>query len=125
GGGGDHSGFDSYLAEINRLTNPRQLLGRLLSGKRILWVDPKLASNIFGMEFLEDAAAAAGGATSIDQVPSVDEALGRLADLGADLVVTHWGQGLGSDGSSIAEELLRQMRARSLEAPLVVFASGA
>lgn len=124
GDGGDHSGFDAFLAEIHRLTDPRQLLGRILSGKRILWVDPSVTSNVFGMGFLEAAATEAGGSTAIDEVASVEAALAEIETGGADLVVTRWGHGSGPDGQSSAEHLLGQIRARNLPAPVIVFASG-
>jgi hypothetical protein len=122
-GGGDYSGFDRYLEALYLNTNPRLLLGKLLAGKRIVWVDPSDRSPQFGMRFLEEAAASAGNATSIDQVPTADEGL-TLASHGADLIVTHWGHGLGPSGGSVAEYLVRQVRARGIEVPVMVFASG-
>lgn len=119
----DYSGFDRYLEAMYLATNPRLVLGKMLAGKRIVWVDPSDRSPQFGMRFLRDAAESAGKATSIDQVASAEEGL-SMATERADLILTHWGHGLGPDGGSVAEYLLRQVRTRDLEVPTMVFASG-
>ena len=75
------------------------------------------------MRFLRQATQSAGGTTSIVQVSTADEGLSQ-AGHGADLIVTHWGHGLGPSGESTAEYLLKEVRARGIEAPVMVFASG-
>lgn len=76
-GGSDYSGFDAYLAEIHDRTNPRQILARLVEGRRIVWV----GEDHLGLRFLREAAGSAGGTTSIE---TLDEPVEH-----ADLTVIH------------------------------------
>jgi len=133
----DFSGFDSHLGFIHEQTNPTRHLGRLLAGKRILWVDAAPDNNTAGMRFLLDAAQGAAQAPSaapcsIEQIRSCAEAVAVMAELkpaSPDLVITQWGhQGACDDSGSelpVAERLLLDMRHQDLFAPVIVFASGA
>ncbi len=120
----DYRGFDDTLAVIHELTNPTRTLGRLLHGKRIVWIDP--ASDLVGpgMEFLEQAASSSGADATIDRFDNVDEALDSIEADGTDLVVTRWGHGRAPGGGSTAEHVLGEVRRRNLHAPVLVFASG-
>ena len=122
-----HLGFDQFLEDLWLRTNPTALLGRAVAGKRILWIDPNTVTGDVhrGMEFLETAAATADATTPITRVATVAEGLQHLRLNTWDLVVTHWGHGLGSTSEeSAAEHLLRSMRSDELEAPVIIFAGG-
>ena len=122
GDGTDFSGFDDYLEELHRQTNPRLLLGSLLTGKRIIWIDKSDHSSEWGMRFLRNAAESAGGAASIVHVKEAEDGL-ALAEQATDLIITHWGHTLGPDRQSAAEHVLTQIRERNLGVPTFVFAS--
>ena len=122
--GRDFSGFDDYLDEIHRNTNPRLLLGDLLTDKMIIWIDLNDHSSEWGMRFLRQAAESADGTASIVHLRDSEEGV-KLAAEGADLVITYWGHGLGPDGQAAGEHVMSQIRERHLEVPVVVFASGA
>jgi DNA-binding NarL/FixJ family response regulator len=74
-----------------------------------------------GMQFLESAAK---GAAQIDRFDSAVDAVNAAAENDFDLIVTRWGHGEGSTGEAVAVELLKEIRARDVRAPVVVFASG-
>lgn len=117
-------GFDDVLRRLHDATNPAMLLGQILAGKRIVWIDPKPAEVDLGMRFLQDAARSAGTPAGIDRFDSARDALDSIAAEGADLVVTQWGHGLGPDGTSVGEHVLGEIRRRDLRTPVMVFASG-
>jgi hypothetical protein len=126
-GGGRHEGFDEYLQEMHRRTNPAAQLGRAIAGKRILWVDPNdYSSDVeHGMRLLEEAARLAGGRTAIAQVPTAEEGFATLAERGWDLLITHWGYGQApAPFQSVGERVLTHVRRSGLPVPAVVFASG-
>lgn len=127
--GDQHEGFDRWLAAVHAETNPSQLLGRKLSGKRILWNDPKPANNVYGDLFLRRAAESAPGADcQIDKVPSWEAAVEALSEQRYDLVLTHWGWQKATTRSGepcpVGERLLVEMRGRDLRAPVIVMSTG-
>jgi SIR2-like domain len=122
-GGTDFTGFDGYLEELYRQTNPKFILGGLLNETRIIWIDRSDRSNEYGMRFLQEAAAAAGGGSEILHARSPDEGL-ELASVDGDLVITHWGHGFGPEGGSVGEYVLGEIHRRAIETPVIVFSSG-
>ncbi len=120
----DFEAFDEALASLHRMTDPTRTLGSLLSGARIVWIDPAAQLVGFGMDFLERAVASTGGEATIDRFDRVDKALASVESDGADLIVTRWGHQKGPEGQSTAEYVLSATRARDLRSPVVVFASG-
>jgi hypothetical protein len=120
--GGDHSGFDRWLAALHEATNPVQRLGRLLARRRILWVDPHPDNNDAGFRFLRRVAHESGeDACEIVEVPDAAQAIARLgsdaaAAPGFDLVITHWGA-----VERTAERLLGALRTHERRPPVVVF----
>ena len=80
------------------------------------------------MQFLKEAAQGAENPCQIDQPLTWEEGVERLRASGADLVLTHWGHANATDKAgqpcSVAEQLLVEMRAQDLRAPVIVFASG-
>jgi len=114
-GGADWSGFERILRQLHDATNPRALLGKAISGRRLVWVDSDPDDTSYGAKLLADAAEGTGGATRVDQVRSVEEATELLRSPGADLVIVD---------RPLAERLLTTMRAEDLRAPVVVFARG-
>ena len=120
--GDDFTGFDDFLGDLHAATNPTALLGGLLSGARILWVDPDEASIDHGMQFLENAAS---GRASIERFDTPRAAIDAASEAKTDLIVTRWGHGQGAGGEPAAIELLNGLRQRAVQAPVVVFASGA
>jgi CheY-like chemotaxis protein len=127
-GGTDFSGFDAYLCAIHRVTNPSAILGRLLLGRRLMWVDPQPTNNSPGKRVLEGAARTVDATgCRIDQVSSWEQAVAALSAEHFDLVITHWGHDLGSLGTrrmAAAERLLEVMHAQALHVPVIVFATG-
>jgi CheY-like chemotaxis protein len=114
-GGTDWSGFERVLRELHDATNPRALLGRAISGRRLVWADSEPDDTSYGAKLLGDAAEGTRGTTRVDQVRSVEEAAELLRSSGADLVIVD---------RPLAEGLLTTMRAEDLRAPVVVFARG-
>jgi transcriptional regulator with XRE-family HTH domain len=134
GGGRDFSGFDRWLGAIHDATNPLLRFARYLERKRILWVDPHPENNEIAFEYLRDAAAAAGRAsTALVPVPTADAGLGQIEQAASrepfDLAITHWGEGAARDDAGrrvpAAVRLLTGIRARDLRCPVVVFAGSA
>ncbi len=127
---GNFSGFDDYLEGIYNLTNPQLHLGGVLSGRRILWVDPQRENNEFGIDYLRAAAKAGLRPCIIDTAASWEDAIEDLGRQGTetDLVLTHWGHGRAIDkigrGCAVAERLLSEIRQRDVRVPVIVFASG-
>jgi CheY-like chemotaxis protein len=124
----NYTGFDAILEELHERTNPSLRLSRLLAGRRILWVIR--ADYDDGGRFLRvfDRLRATNRTERVRIVRTPDASAGIAAleqarERGAtfDLVITHWG-GSGPGGPT-AVQLLRQMRSRRLETPVVVFAS--
>jgi hypothetical protein len=123
---GDYSGFDRWLEALHLATNPTRRLGQLLSGRHILWIDAEPRNNDFGMRFLKGAAEGAERPCEIVQVETWEEGVEQLEGQTWDLVLSHWGhaRGGGEEAApvSVAQRLLREMRSRGLEAPVIVFA---
>lgn len=124
----DFAGFDRWLEALWRATAVEPRFGRMLAGRRLLWVDPHPANNQAGFRFLQRAAHAHDhGVVPLQTVPDAAAALDTLAEQSfgpRDLVVTHWGvDAERATGTSAAEALLRGMRARDLRTPVVLFAA--
>jgi hypothetical protein len=125
--GEDFSGFDTYLEMLYRETNPQSYLGRLLSGRRIVWLDPRPQNNVLGMEYLQQATAGQQPPCRIDLVRTWEEALVHLKppEPSTDLVITHWGYGRATDSSGVAcstaERLLFEIRRQDVRVPVIVF----
>ena len=118
GPGNSHDEFDLILQQIHDQTNPFRQLGRLIAGRRIVWLDPSPSNNLFGMELLRHAANLVTGSAEITQVASVDQAVEALQSP-TDLVISHWGR--RNEPGSTAEDLLIAVRSQGLEAPVVIF----
>jgi hypothetical protein len=123
-GGTDFSGFDRILEAIFKRTSPVVQFGKLLEGKRILWVDPHPENNTPATDgLLVDAAREAGHpGAEVVSVPSAEDALDVLRRMdhdreSVDLVITHWGR-----VEHTAEQLLGAIRTSDLRVPLIVFA---
>lgn len=127
-----YAGFERILQAIHDRTNTTYRFAQLTSGKRILWVDsnPSNQSELYG--FIARAGKL-GGVTgcTIDEARHADEGIALMEKAGAgnapfDLVITHWGHRGAKDGAGrkipVAERLLREMRARDLCVPLLIFA---
>jgi len=130
--GRDHSGFDRILRSIYGLTYPVHRLGRAMAGRRLLWLDPNPHNNDLGRRLLAAAVSELHGgprevAEHLVEVETVAAAIRELAARPFDLVISHWGHGLGAGGGSNAEALLRwisEVRSRGTSLPpVVVFAS--
>jgi len=130
--GRDHSGFDRLLAQIYAETNPIHRLGQLLKGRRLMWFDPSPANNELGRRLLTEAVrdvegtGVGPGNDVLLDVADLAEAIRRLDEAPPfDLVISHWGHGLGPDGSPNGEALLRAAAARRAQgkgtAPIVIF----
>lgn len=123
----DHAPFDGFLERLYGQTSPLFHLGRLLGGRRILWLDPYPGSTEEGIELLRRAAGLAEAGFALTEVADLPSAMAALHDADAaddpfDLVISHWGHGEGA--LSKAEQLLASMRTAALGAPVIVFASG-
>mgnify|MGYP002629497303 CR=1 FL=1 len=127
-GARDFEGFDRYLEALWRATAVDPRFGKLLSGRRVLWVDSHPDNNEAGFRFLARAAEAHHQTKSrLRTALDADAALALMAAEGFgdhDLVVTHWGvDAEHATGQSTAERLLRGMRHADLTVPTVLFAS--
>jgi transcriptional regulator with XRE-family HTH domain/CheY-like chemotaxis protein len=128
-GGTDHSGFDEYLAEIHRRTNPLLRFARRLQSKRILWVDPHPQNNEPAFAQLAQAAQESGVEACLTTAGSAQEGLSQLqqSSPGFDLVITHWGEDAAVDANGqpipTAIRLLTGIRDHDLRCPVIVFAS--
>lgn len=129
-----HGGFDRILGSIRARTDPVYRFGRMVAGKRILWVDRSPANNAPVYRFLRRAA---GVVVSSDEC-RIDEALdaeaairtiAAAADSGEhfDLVISHWGHGLAVDSAgekgSVARSLLSQIHTCDLRVPVLIFST--
>jgi hypothetical protein len=118
-----YSGFDEYLKAIHAKTAPARILGDLLNGKRLLWLDPKPDNNLYGKKVIDETADMGCEIVELSD-PSV--ALDHLKDGSFDLVISHWG-GLAKDASGklrpTAVQLLDGIRKRDIEVPVIIFAS--
>lgn len=118
-GNQDHGYLDTFLEELHAKTAPKQVMGRRLKDKRILWVDLNDHHNTRGAA---DLAAAAHGLLTIDLAKSPENALERLATQKYDLVISRWGHQHG--GPSDAIRLLDGIRTSHHHVPVVIFSSG-
>ena len=127
GGDRGHAGFDDVLKAIYENTSASHHFGRLIDGKRILWLDPHPENNSHIAGYLDLAKESLGELASthaIVPVIDVESALralraGQVSDA-FDLVITHWGS---NQGLSNAEKLLTAMRREDLRCPVIVFAA--
>ena len=121
---GDHSCFQTILEEMSTKTDPAMIATRLLSGRKIVWFDPKPGRNQIGVEMLSKHM----GAETVAQATSLSTAKDTLLSDDVDLLITHWGNDLAPspDGGreSNALSLLRFVKSNKLEVPVLVFASG-
>ena len=115
---GGHSGFDDILGAVHAVTDPFHKLGRIVNGRRIVWLDPTSENNVFGVQLLKEGLQSMDGRASVIEVGTVEEAL-KTIKTGADLVITHWGW--RREPGSTAEDLLQSMRSEDLRAPVLVF----
>lgn len=122
------AGFDVLLKELHERTNPSLRLSRMLAGKRLLWViRPDYDDNGQLLRMFERLGAInRTERCRIDRKPDAETGVAALEQARArgskiDLVITHWGQ--PSRGGPTAIKLLRQMRSRGLETPVVIFAA--
>jgi CheY-like chemotaxis protein len=100
--------------------------GRLLEGKRILWIDRNPENNTPATKgLLVEAAREAGNlGAEVVEVRTVDQGVEMLRQAQAnegppfDLVISHWGREWNA-----AEQLLREIRRRELEVPTLIFAA--
>jgi len=131
-GGFDHSGFDTILRAIYSQTYPVHRLGRAMAGRRMLWLDPNPHNNDLGRRLLAAAVGELHGgprevAEHLVEVETIAAAIEELQGHPFDLVISHWGHGLGAGGHSNAEELLRWISKHRAQGtalpPVVVFAS--
>ncbi len=129
-GRSDYRGFDAILQAIWQRAAILPRFGRLLEGKRLLWLDPNPHNNDAGYRFLKRASGSIGreqvhAITSVATVDRAISALGRPARPAFDLVLTHWGWRCATDdeGNRVpnAVRLLQQLRAHDVRCPVVVF----
>jgi hypothetical protein len=123
-GNTDFSGFDRTLESLHDATNPLVQFGRLIAGRRILWVDPAPGNNRLVTEEIFPLATKKAGAalchvTFVDNAARAVDVLGDGGDW--DLVVSHWGH--ASTGGPTALQLLAHIRAHDVQVPLLVFAT--
>lgn len=127
-----HRGFDEILSAIHQRTDPVLRFARMTRDKRLLWVDDTPANKFAVYAFLQRAARLAGtSGYPIDEARTAVEALARLGDATTnhayDLIITHWGHGRARDADgqriSTAERLLRDMRARDIRCPVLIFST--
>ena len=118
-----YSGFDEYLKTIHGKTAPARILGDLLNGKKLLWLDPEPDNNLYGKKVINKSA---DMGCEIVELPDPSVALDHLKDGSFDLVISHWG-GLAKDASGklhpTAVQLLDGIRKRDIEVPVIIFAS--
>ena len=97
-----------------------------------MWFDPSPANNELGRRLLTEAVrdvegtGVGPGNDVLLDVADLAEAIRRLDEAPPfDLVISHWGHGLGPDGSPNGEALLRAAAARRAQgketAPIVIF----
>jgi len=116
-----HASFDAFLRDVYERTNGERVLGSLLSGKRILWMDPAKGRNSGQVEVLSDAAR---DPNLVLQVSNPAEAVAAMknADRPFDLVLTHFGYD-ETIGKAAVEVLLHDMGMAEVRAPVIVFAT--
>lgn len=126
----DFLGFDEVLRDLHEQSNPLFHFGRLLQGRRMLWVDPLPENNTGVALFFSQTRKLAGACIEDFTLDIATTAAQGLAFLeGArerpyDLLLTHWGDGQGRGGQcSTAEELLLEMRRRDLRSPVLIFST--
>ena len=110
------------------ITNPLVRFGDLLTGRRILWLDPHPQNNGFAYSFVQEAAMESGRAAPVvSEVATADDALREIAANSYDLVLSHWGAGAGHDTSGepspAAVQLLQGIRPTNARVPVIIFAS--
>jgi hypothetical protein len=120
----DFSGFDRMLEAIHDLTSPAMRYRAALSGKRLLWVDPRFEDNFrWAHEYFDMRS----GHEMLDLVRTADEAVARLERPDArpyDLAICFWGDDAES-ATSPAVALLRALRSQERGVPVIVFAEHA
>ena len=124
-GGKDYSGFDRILERIHSLTSPEMRYRTRLAGKRLLWVDPRWETTF---QWAHDYFDMRHGQEVLDLVRTAEEALEHLArstgdGRAYDLAVCFWGDDLPHDAREpLALELMREIRARGIRLPVIIFA---
>lgn len=119
-----HMGFDHLLKALYDRTNPVAELARLLTRKRVLWLDKHPENNETAREMLLQMVPRHLGPDSEVEIVEHRDVQGAMAALVAghwDLVLTHWGEGDAGPGKSNAEALLEGIRARNVKVPVIVF----
>jgi len=134
---GDHSGFDAVLKAIHDRANPAVRFGRLLAGKRILWLDRQASryDHHAVLDFLQTAAKSGEvHPAEIEHAYEHEAAIDGIekrqkSGKPFDLVITRWGHGEssseGGKKTSIGVRLLSEVRRRNLLVPVIVFAGAA
>ena len=119
----DFTDFDRYLEALYRETNPLPRFEKILSNRRILWLDEHAENNEAGIEFLQRAGATHDSITLAQTPADAVRGLERAQASGApfDLAITHWGMNLKPDPAAVS--LLKEVRRRDLRTPVIVFAS--
>ena len=117
--GSNHSEFDRLLETLAEATSPTAALARVVHGRRVLWSDYNMQWNAWGVELLEKA-----GATVVKS-KTADEALAIAAAAANegrpfDLILTRYGH-----AELHARTILEATGVGRIEAPVIVFASGA
>lgn len=120
-----HMGFDHLLKALHDRTNPVAELARLLTRKRVLWLDKHPSNNDDARTILYDMVPRCLGPDApqpeIVSVRDVEAAARALRTGPWDLILTHWGDGDASDGASNAEALLKVIRREDHRVPVIVY----
>lgn len=117
-------GFDDWLGRLYKEASPLARLGKLLSKKRLLWMDSTPDAE-YGANLLSDAAREHGrGQEPIAIVTNAVEALSRLRKAQEskdpfDLVISRW-EGDRTQGEGY--KLLQEMRRSDVNSPVLIFA---
>eukprot|EP00966_Prymnesium_polylepis_P020998 483257-Prymnesium_polylepis.1 len=125
----DYSGFDQLLERLYHATNPLIRFGRVVSGRRILWVHPMIEQSShtrYLISYLEDANRRAVGRLTVEMVvvAAASEALAKLSEGGYDCVVAVMPVNIQAPGTAL--ELLRRIAGEHSSAhsvPVLVFGS--
>lgn len=119
-----HMGFDHLLKALHDRTNPVAELARLLTKKRVLWLDKHPENNEDASEMLLQMVPRHLGSDSKVEIVEHRDVQGAMSALVAghwDLVLTHWGEGDAGPGKSNAEALLEGIRAKNVKVPVIVY----
>jgi hypothetical protein len=119
GGREGWEGADAWLDALREKTSTRAMLGSVLAGKRVIWLDPEPENNAEGRKLMLEVAQQRG--LDLQSPRTVAEALAAAKAKPSDLVLTRFG---GQPGSSLFESFVQGFRAlpADLQAPVLVFA---